>query len=312
MRRRISRMFWIVPFGLLWACNVEPATIPPTETLPPPTETLTDVPASLTPTKSRTLTLANTPSKTDGRTRTPASTESPASTATEARDVEVKLGVVEFDIPAGLADSGSLTTTTREELPYINPSAGPMPEHWVIALNGYSLREAEITPEIIIFHTDEFAQFSNMTRWFILSLRELQSQPDLPVESDLHISRFCSQIYKLRSSRGFGVRYLTQIFMAYNPVNNDDIFYYYQGLSADGGYYFSAKMPLLAPFLSADSGSSTALPAGGIPFPENVDDKSFGDYLAAVSAKINASRPDVFQPSLILLDALMRSIRIKG
>ena len=71
------------------------------------------------------------------------------------------------------------------------------------------------------------------------------------------------------------------------------------------------RMSVNASFLPADSGESARLPADGIPFPNNADDSSFAEYIAKVSQKINNTKADDFQPSLLLLDSLARSIRIQ-
>ena len=149
------------------------------------------------------------------------------------------------------------------------------------------------------------------TRRLSNALRQLQSNPDGPVPAGALMPRFNAHMYVLTSANGVGARYLTQFFMDYFPVNNKDIFYYYVGLSADGGYYISMRMPVNASFLPADSNASTPLPAGGIPFPKGVDDSSFFEYVAKVSEKINNTRADDFKPSLLLLDDMARSIRIE-
>ncbi len=306
MKTRIRWLAWIWPILLFSACNAPPATLVPTDTQVSPAETDTQTP--IPPTKTRPRVLTNTRTATVYKSKTPTSNATRTSTATKIieEDVPMALGVIRFTIPAGLAKSATLVTTTREEWPAINPSLGPFPEHWVITLHEYSLTDPGITPEIIIFHADEFAEFYSD---IIDALRQLQSNPDGPVPSGALMPRFDAHIFVLTSSHGAGVRYLSQFFMDYYPINNRDIFYYYVGLSKDGGYYISMRMPVNASFLPADSGWNPA--AGGIPFPNNPDDASFAEYVAKVSEKINNTGADDFTPSLLLLDDLARSIRIQ-
>jgi hypothetical protein len=325
MKKCLCLLGWILSAGVLAACGIPPATVAGADTPLPATAAFTDTPAPPTSTETkipdtktftRTISTTVTPSKT--KTKTEAMTEPPSATptrvsaATPAADIEVTLGVVKLVIPSGLARSATLETTTREEWPYVNPSVGPLPEHWVVTLHGYAVKASDVAPEIIIFHADEFAAFSGLTDDIIAGLRRLQSRPNDPVPAGLLISRFCAQIYKLPSTHGMGVRYLTQVFMDYFPVNNNNIFYYYVGLSSDGGYYISVKMPVHAPFLPADSNPASPLPAGGVPFPKDVDDGSFNLYLQQVSAKVNAAKPNDFTPSLLPLDALAQSIEIRA
>jgi hypothetical protein len=308
MKTRIRMLAWIWPILLFSACDVPAATLDPIETQVLPAETNTQTP--IPPTKTRPRVLTNTRTATVYKSRTPTSNATRTSTAMKIieEDVPMALGVIRFTIPAGLAKSASLITTTREEWPAVNPSLGPFPEHWVITLKEYSVKSTGITPEIIIFHADEFAEFYPE---IIEALRRLHSNPDGPVPAGALMPRFNAHIYVLPSSNGVGVRYLTQFFMSYFPVNNRDINYYYVGLSTDGAYYISLRMPVNASFLPADSMENTPLPAGGIPFPKIVDDSTFYDYVNKVSAKINSTKADDFKPSLLLLDDLSRSIRIQ-
>jgi hypothetical protein len=305
MYTHIRLYVWICSILVFSACAVPPATLAPTDTQVPPAETNTQTP--IPPTKTRPRVLTNTPTVAPFKSNTPTTETATTGTAPESNeDIKVALGVIRFTIPAGLAKSATLVTTTREEWPAVNPSLGPFPEHWVVTLHEYSLTDPGITPEIIIFHADEFAEFDSD---IINALRQLQGNPDGPVPPGALMPRFDAHIFVLTSSHGAGVRYLSQFFMDYYPINNRDIFYYYVGLSKDGGYYISMRMPVNASFLPADSGGNP--PAGGIPFPNNPDDASFAEYVAKVSEKINNTRADAFKPSLLLLDDLARSIRIQ-
>lgn len=303
MKSYIRLLAWICSILLLSGCAVPPATLTPTDTQTPRMDKSTQTPVP--PTKTRPRVLTNTPTVTRYKSNTPTS-----ETAVEPEaDIPMAMGVVRFTIPAGLATTATLETTTREEWPAVNPSLGPFPEHWVVTLDGYAVKTTNSAPEIIIFHADEFAEFDSD---IINALRQLQGHPDGPAPAGALMPRFSAHIYILNSSNGVGVRYLTQFFMDYFPVNNKDIFYYYAGLSKDGGYYITMRMPVNASFLPADSGAGTRLPADGIPFPKEVDDSSFTEYITKVSQKINNTKADDFKPSLLLLDSLARSIRIQN
>jgi hypothetical protein len=55
-----------------------------------------------------------------------------------------------------------------------------------------------------------------------------------------------------------------------------------------------------------------APPEGGVPFPDmtRADAAAFDAYFAAVINLLNMSDPNIFQPALSLLDALIQSISI--
>jgi hypothetical protein len=304
MRKSVSCAVWIMIFGMLCACHALPPAATPTETALPSTATKTK------PRATHTTAATFTPTVTATRTPGASSTKAPSPTPTTAGPVDVELGVVKFTIPAGLADSATLETTDQEELPFVNPSMGPFPEHWVVHLQGYSLAKPGHEPRIIIFHTDEWEAFDGGT---IAGLRALQAAPNQPPDYRVFVFRFYAHVYTILSPKGTGIRYLTQYLTGNgHPINNNDIFYYYRGLSADGGYYLSAVLPLDAPFLQATSTSGFFFSAGMIPLPQDADDEEFGRYLQAVAQKINASKPDEWRPPLTLLDELVQSVRIQS
>jgi len=80
-------------------------------------------------------------------------------------------------------------------------------------------------------------------------------------------------------------------------------------LTHDGQTYIIVILPVSAPFLAAD-GEAPA-PADGIPFPGYEDPNAdFGAYYQQITARLDATPPDTFSPSLTLLDALISSLSI--
>jgi hypothetical protein len=286
----------LILFGMLWVLLPISACAVQTK----PTATNTNLP----PTATRKKAAAPTAGKHATVTMTQAVPT--ADHATESGGKRITVGVIHFNIPDGLASSAVLESTTREELPYINPSAGPFPEHWVVTLEGYKLADTSLTPVIVVFHTDDALEIYQDT---IDALWKLQSAGSLPDYTDLFVSRFAAQVYPISSPTNAGVRFLTQMILSISPINNDYIFYYYRGLSGDGEYYISAELPVHAPFL-LQSCCNDSVPPGGIPFPDDPDSEAFDRYLQDVAAKIEAGRPEDWQPSLLVLDELIRSIAV--
>jgi hypothetical protein len=64
-----------------------------------------------------------------------------------------------------------------------------------------------------------------------------------PVES---IQLFCSQVRYLDFAGGAGVRFIARYSMEDNPTVTENIFYTFQGLTADSEYYISAFYPIAA------------------------------------------------------------------
>ncbi len=113
-----------------------------------------------------------------------------------------------------------------------------------------------------------------------------------------------AQYQVLHFPSGSGIRYLTQHAQNITVVDNNDLFYTYQGLTSDGSYAITAILPV----------SSPILPNHGDTYPGGETYQQFSDnfdtYIADTKAQLDAQPPANYSPSLPLLDALVQSIRI--
>ena len=238
-------------------------------------------------------------------------TAAPAQTSTPEQltpdGTTVNTAEISFIIPNGVANDAASALNTNVEYPYINPSSGDMPQHITITLDLYAVSGAVYNPQIMVFRAAEYAQYSERTASTISSLQSLQYVDGQPLPEAL-TADFISQIHAVNFKNGYGVRYLTQVFQNFNPVNNQELFYYYQGITDDGQYFVQATLPINTTYLSADGNPNTPLPADGIPF--NMDD--FPGYLNAVNQKLNSTETFNFNPYLDALDEMIQSIQIIG
>lgn len=235
----------------------------------------------------------------------PAATPEPEQLTPDGTQVDT--AEISLLIPNGVANDATSVTTTEVELPYINPGFGDMPSHIKLTLNLYALSGARLEPEILIFRANEYTGYSELTGMMMEELRSLQYTDGQPLPEHLG-SEFSAQIHGVNFQNGHGVRYLTQIMTNFMPINNHDLYYYYQGMTNDGNYYVQAILPINAAFLPADDNPNTPLPADGIPF--NMDD--FPGYLDAVAQKLNTTDSFNFNPYLHALDELISSMQVKG
>jgi hypothetical protein len=214
---------------------------------------------------------------------------------------------VRLVIPPGLATGANSNLSTDLEYPYINGDES-MPTHVVITLNGYSLPENTWHPRIMVFQTEEFSQFDDLTRILVESVRALPNHPDAKDNKSIH-THFYAQWKILESNAGSGARFLTQILTGYGHIYNDYIFYCYMGLSKDGSHFMMVTSPVKVAFLESAK-ETKALPEGGIPFPASAGEKGelISQYYQAVMDKLNATLPEAYTPSLLLLDKLAESI----
>lgn len=238
-------------------------------------------------------------------TAAPAATAEPQQLTPDGTPVET--AEVSFFIPNGVANDASSSTTTNVEYPYINPSFGDMPQHINVTLNLYAVTGGVYEPRILIFRASEYSQYSESNAITINQLQSLQYVDGQPLPEEL-AADFSAQIHAVNFINGHGIRYLTQVFQNFTPVNNQELFYYYQGMTDDGQYFVQATLPINAPYLPADSNPNSPLPADGIPF--TMDD--FSGYLNAVSQKLNGTETFNFNPYLDALDEMITSIQIKG
>ena len=88
-------------------------------------------------------------------TITPTATASPTPQALAVNYANITLA-----IPSNLASGTTNVTTTDIEPPYINPSAGQMPQHTKIILNGYPIQGASWQPQIIVFNAGQYARYT--------------------------------------------------------------------------------------------------------------------------------------------------------
>lgn len=107
----------------------------------------------------------------------------------------------------------------------------------------------------------------------------------------------------LEPKNGQGLRCLNQFDQAPITINNDELFYTYQGLTSDGKYYVAAIMPVNHPSLLADQKVTGKEP------PEFSSD--FANYVTGVASAFNVQAPDTFTPDLTKLNAMMSSLEIK-
>ena len=219
----------------------------------------------------------------------------------------VETAEISFFIPNGVANDISSNITTDVEYPYINPSGGDMPQHVAVTLNLYAVSGSMHEPQVMIFRASEYSQYSEATASTISQLTSLQYADGQPLPAELNAD-FSTQIRGVNFQNGHGIRYLTQVFQNFNPVNNQELFYYYQGMTNDGQYFVQAILPINTTYLAADSNPNTPLPTDGIPF--NMDD--FSGYLNTVGQKLNNTETFNFNPYLDALDEMIASIQVNG
>jgi len=281
-----SLYFFGLLAALLLACSL-PSTVTPTVAPPPVTQT----PAVTQPS---------------------AATQPPAVTAAPAVQANLTCHQLSLYLDPALA-SGSDCKTVPEVSGADMPGFAVNPEYTELTLQGYPLADRFFTPHIDLFPVQRFNELApdvNIPAR-VASLQALTgggapgagALPLMPVFNAAQEFHALYQVVPFGS--GGGIRYLTQYAQFADPVNNHELFYSYQGLTADGKYWVSAILPV----------SHASLPATGDNPPDGQSPEQFSNnfpaYIADMTTKLNAEASDSFTPSLTMLDALMSSLQVQ-
>ncbi len=258
-------------------------------------------------------------------TDTPAVTEAPV-TPTDTvsapplfAGTEYNLGGVYMVVPECLAvvPSGVIIPG----VPY-DAMNGPMeyyPQHRMITFSGYPLAGKFFDPMIRVYPVAEFAAMNAVIADRVTAMGSLLAAPvaapavDIPFLPLFNAAQvFRAKVGYIPFQNGQGVRFLTEYAQYYAPVNNQDLFYTYQGLTSDGDYWVSAIFPVNAAFLQSKP-DSTDVPPGGIAIPS----MSSPTFEADMETYYNTMRPllegtavNAFTPGLDCLDLYMQSLQI--
>ena len=236
-------------------------------------------------------------------------------TQTPVNGTLVAVNNISFVIPTGIGSGAQVETVEAV------PPSDDMP-WWEIAptyhkyhIQGYPLIGTFHTATIYVYPVNEYLQVNedmaepfNTLKAIIAGQPLPENLPFLPAFNAAQMFHSNEQILTFQS--GKGIRFLTQYGQAPYPVNNNSLFYTFQGLTDNGAYYVAAILPVNAAFLSADGNPDTPLPVDGVPFDwenlENID-----QHFELAKQKLNATDPSAFNPSLTDIDALIESIQIK-
>ena len=251
----------------------------------------------------------------------------------EASGTTITVNNISFVIPTKIGNGAQAETI--EAVPPSNdaPWWDIAPAYNKYLIQGYPLSNTFHEPAIYVYPVDEYVQsidviekvgirFYFFLHHFIehringlllfspeLLLVPLLHKVLLPTFNAAQVFHSNEQVQKFQN--GTGIRFLTQYAQAPYPVNNNSLFYTFQGLTNDGAYYISAILPINAAFLSPDGNPNTPLPADGVPFDWN-NFENIPAHFELVKQKLNATDPNAFTPSLTNLDTMIQSVRITG
>jgi hypothetical protein len=193
--------------------------------------------------------------------------------------------------------------------PEMEDMASVIPAHTEFIFNGYAWNGSMHTPTVYVYSTDAYRSANEYAGEKIDELNTLihdrpaapETIPFIPLWNAAQM--FTAQVEYIDFQNGSGVRFLSQYGQAIYPINNNGLFYTFQGLTNDGKWYVSAVFPV----------SHAALPANG-DIPDD-DWETFNDnyltYMADTTNMLNTQLADSFTPHLNELDNIIYSLQVK-
>jgi hypothetical protein len=185
------------------------------------------------------------------------------------------------------------------------------PKYTEIKLTGYILSDRFFTPVIDVYPVERFSELlpevipTKLAALQALTAGGPTGSKGLPFLPNFNASQEFFAMYQvLPFTSGNGIRFLTQYSQFADPINNHEIFYTYQGLTADGKYWVSAILPVSNPLLPVDGTN----PPNGQSW--DAFNNAFNTYIPDITIQLNAQTPGSYSPTTTMLDALVASITI--
>lgn len=165
--------------------------------------------------------------------------------------------------------------------------------------------------QVLAVPAEALLDLDRMIRLEFGDLLDLLAQRPATVEGELPLlplnnagQLLHARLHYVDFENGSGVCFLTQFTMGPSAVNNQELFYTFQGMTADRSYFVAAFFPV----------AHANLPATG-----QLSDEAFANlmadypaYLADTIALLEAQAPETFTPDLAQIDRLIESLVVHG
>ncbi|NMC35151.1 MAG: hypothetical protein GYA36_22230 [Veillonellaceae bacterium] len=242
----------------------------------------------------------------------------PPTAAPAFEGTEYNLGNIYMVVPPCLPVTPSGVIIPSVPYDEMNGPQEYYPEHRKITFAGYPLSGKFFEPMIRVYPVAEFTAMNSIISDRVNALQSLlvdkpadpDSFPFLPLFNAAQV--FHAKVGYFPFQNGSGVRFLTEYAQYYAPMNNYDLFYTYQGLTADGKYWISAIFPVNAVYLQ-ETWNSTQVPPDGVPAPAwdsaNLE-SDMQAYYATMIDRLNNTPEDGFTPSIACLDQFLQSVNV--
>jgi hypothetical protein len=217
---------------------------------------------------------------------------------------------ISFSFDDSLASNALSSTIPGQNLGPETMPSNNYPSYYEFTFNGFAISDHFYTPIIRIYPVDDYIAISQYAADEINGLKNALVQlpaggsmgelPFLPLVNAAQV--FSSNVRYFNFQNGSGVRYLTMYAQAAYPVDNQNLFYTYQGLTQDGRFYIAATFPV----------THNSLPNDGSTEVEDwlYFDENFLGYIDDMVMWLNGQSSEQFSPNLALLDEAIASMLI--
>jgi hypothetical protein len=215
-----------------------------------------------------------------------------------------------FSFDSSIGTNVNAATVPAQDMGEESMPGETYPTHYEFTFGAYTVGDHFHTAKILIYPVNEYLAINpNISDSFNALQQALAHQPIgglhealpfLPMWNAAQVFNACVEYLDFQN--GSGLRYLTMYGQALYPVDNQNLFYTYQGITYDGQYYLSAVLPVI----------HTGLPNDG---SSEVDDweefsNNFNTYISDTITWLEAQDSNTFFPSLNVLDDMMASFDI--
>ncbi len=186
-----------------------------------------------------------------------------------------------------------------------------LPEHIKFEFTDYPIQNHLFeTPTLTIIPiTDYIELHPDVEEQVNLLINILETKPEKPETLPTLPTWNAAQIMKVQISYLefndiSGVRFLTQYGQSFWPINNNDMFYYFLGLTSDNEHLITGVFPINHPDIINDGNELYET--------KNYDEFADGfiTYIADTETFLNTQPPKSFFPPFALLDQFINSISI--
>jgi len=221
----------------------------------------------------------------------------------------IESGGLVFNLQVEVAAGADVTTVLPDD-PNEGWSEFSLPARRMVNFSGYIIQDHFHTPVIYVYAFDKLIQGGTFGATNAATLQGLLIDPELDLQAEGSLPFLppfnAAQVFhvleqRLDSVYNSGIRYLTMYSQGIMGVTNYEIFYTYQGISADGRYYIAAVLPIHSSLLSDTQLSNEEM--------ENII-YEYPQYVESIAELIRTENGGILTPSLEALDAMMMSFRV--